>query len=150
MRCVSALLVLFIISVLCGAAYAAKSVRKIDVFGDLSCRDERPRLDNFAIAMRREPGLIGYVIAYGGRHSRRGEARARLTRIRDSLVRRHGLGEAQVRFIDGGYREDLTIELYAFPPGASPPTAEPTVDPAEVKMRPGRIKRSEMSCVGKG
>jgi len=41
--------------------------------------------------------------------------------------------------VDGGYREELTVELWVVPSGANPPSASPTVDPSEVK--PARAPR---------
>ena len=35
--------------------------------------------------------------------------------------------------VDGGYREELTVELWVVPSGATPPPNSPTVDPSEVK-----------------
>ena len=38
--------------------------------------------------------------------------------------------------MDGGYRENLTVELWIVPQGATAPTASPTVDPSEIKATP--------------
>jgi hypothetical protein len=44
--------------------------------------------------------------------------------------------------VDGGYKEDLTVELWIVPSGANPPTASPTVDPSEVKATPAPRPRA--------
>ena len=134
---------------LAGGASPMTADRKIDEFGNIRCGDEMARLDNYAIALQNEPGATGYIFVYAGRRSRRGEARARLARVKDHLVRRRGLSEGRIHFIDGGYREELTVDLYIIPAGAIPPTASPTVDPAEVQIRPGKIRKSELRCGGR-
>jgi hypothetical protein len=44
--------------------------------------------------------------------------------------------------VDGGFREDLTVELWIVPSGATPPENSPTVDPSEVQtIQPRRGRR---------
>ncbi|MBV8857759.1 MAG: hypothetical protein JOZ02_12560, partial [Acidobacteria bacterium] len=50
-----------------------------------------------------------------------------------------GITADRIVTVDGGYREELTVELWVVPSGATPPAASPTVDPSEVK--PARAPR---------
>lgn len=130
-----ALCLLLIVSpaILAAEALTVDSVRKFDDYGDLSIRDERARLDNFALELRANPNTIGYMIVYGGRHSRVGIARARAVRAKDYLVSR-SIAPERIVWIDGGFREELSHELYIFLREAPPPMAVPTVAPEEVQI----------------
>ena len=113
---------------------APTSFRKIDEYGRLSWSDERARLDNFAIEVKDYPEVVGYVVCYGGRVGREGEAVRRCTRAKNYLVGYRGLDAARVQTIDGGFREVSEVELWALPAGVTPPTGTPTVDRSGVKF----------------
>jgi hypothetical protein len=118
--------------------------RKIDEYGNIRFNDEKARLDNYAIALQNEPGAQGYVICYGGRRGRAGEAQARCDRAKNYLVNERQIDSSRVVTLDGGFREELTVELWVVPTGAQPPTASPTVDASEVQTtrpRPSRRGR---------
>ncbi len=116
------------------APFVADSIRKFDEYGDITIGDEKARLDNFAIELQREPHTVGYIIVYGGRRSRVGIAKTRALRAKNFLVEYRGVPSERLVWMDGGYREELTTELYILPRGVSAPTASPTVDPSEVKL----------------
>lgn len=112
--------------------------RKIDEYGDLSPGDERARLDNFAVEVKADPNTTAYVIAYAGRRARAHEARETAERAKNYLVSRRGVEPGRIVVIDGGHREERTVELYNFPKEAAAPSASPTVDPGEVITVKGR------------
>jgi hypothetical protein len=116
--------------------------RKIDEYGNIRFNDEKARLDNFAIELQNDPTAQGYIIAYGGRTGRTGEAQRRADRAKDYLVNTRGISADRIVTVDGGFREDLTVELWIVPQGATAPTASPTVDPSEVRTTaPSRRRR---------
>lgn len=115
--------------------------RKFDEYGNIAFNDEKARLDNYAIELQNNPGAQGVIIAYGGRVGRTGEAQARADRAKDYLVNTRGIDAGRIQTIDGGFREDLTVELWIVPTGAPPPTATPTVDASEVQMTTGKKPR---------
>jgi hypothetical protein len=108
------------------------STRKIDEYGNIRWGDEKARLDNLAIEARNDPTAVSYLVCYGGRRTREGEAARRCKRAADYLTKAAGIEAARVVTLDGGHREDLTVELWLLPAGSMPPTAAPTVDPSEV------------------
>jgi hypothetical protein len=120
---------------------APANPRKFDEYGNIRFNDEKARLDNFAVALQNEPGSQGVIIGYGGRRGRAGEAQARADRARDYLVNERGIEAGRITTIDGGYREELTVELWIVPTGATPPTASPTVDASEVQTAPTPRRR---------
>lgn len=119
----------------------AAQPRKVDEYGNIRFNDEKARLDNFAIALQNEPGSSGTIIAYGGRRGRSTDAQQRADRARDYLVNERGIDASRIQTIDGGLREELTVELWIVPTGATPPTASPTVDASE-QVAPAPRRRS--------
>ena len=117
------------------------SLRKFDEYGNIHWSDEKLRLDNVADELRGEPTLRVYIICYGGRRGRAGEARRKCARAAGYLSKARGIEAARVFTSDGGFREDLTVELWPFPVGAVTPTGSPTVDPSEVTIIKDSPKR---------
>jgi hypothetical protein len=118
------------------ALVAPKTPRKVDEYGNIRFNDEKARLDNFAIELQNDPTAQGYLICYGGRRGRAGEAQRRCDRAKDYLVTTRGIDASRIVTVDGGYKEELSVELWVVPSGATPPTASPTVQPSEVKTTP--------------
>ena len=112
-----------------------------DKFGDVSPESEAARLDTFAVILSESTSLNGYVIAYAGRIACAGEGLLRATRARDYLINRRGIASARVKAIDGGYREEVTVELYALPIGVEPPAIAPTLSRSQI-----RLIRSNFRC----
>ncbi len=121
----------------------AQDAPKFDEFGDVNCEDEMARLDNLAVQVQNEPETVGHIIVYGGRSGRRGEARARASRIKTYLVKIRGMDASRILTIDGGYRENLMVEIWMWPRRLGVPKASPTIHPKDVKFKKGRIKRRE-------
>ena len=120
-------------------------MREIDEYGNIRFNDEKARLDNYAIALQNEPGAQGTIICYGGRVGRAGEAQARCDRAKNYLVNERGIDASRISTVDGGFREELTVELWVVPTGAQPPTVSATVDPSEVPSRPSAALPSPCS-----
>jgi hypothetical protein len=124
----------------CTVSFPAQPIaRKVDEYGNIKFNDEKARLDNYAIELQNDPTAQGYLVCYGGRTGRTGEAQRRCDRAKNYLVNTRGITADRIVTVDGGYREELTVELWVVPSGANPPSASPTVDPSEVK--PARAPR---------
>jgi hypothetical protein len=115
--------------------------RKVDEYGKLRWGDERARLDNFGIEVRNDPEAVGYIVGYGGRRSHHGEAASRIERAKRYLATVRDIDASRLVTIDGGYREELTVELWALPKDVTPPAPSPTVDPTEVEFIKPMSKR---------
>jgi hypothetical protein len=107
---------------------------KVDEYGNIKFEDEKARLDNYAIELQNDPEFVGYIVGYGGRRSRRGEASRRTERAKRYVVTVRGIDASRLLTIDGGYREELTVELKIRHKTLPPPEPFPTVDPSEVKF----------------
>jgi hypothetical protein len=108
-----------------------------DQYGNISFGDEKARLDNFAIRMTGSPTLRGIIIAYGGRRGRIAEAKKRAERAKNYLVKVRGIEPWRIVAGDGGYREDLTVELFLRPIADSVISrihSYPTLLPSDVEL----------------
>jgi hypothetical protein len=99
----------------------------LDTYHDVPFEVEKSALDNFAVSLLEDPENQGYIVAYAGRRGRGAEARERAARAKNYLINEHGLKAERIAAIDGGYREEFTVELYLVPRGAPAPTPTPTV-----------------------
>ena len=106
--------------------------RKFDEYARLAAPAAEKRLDAFALELKSDAGLTGYIIAYGGRRSSPDEAQQMADAAGEYLGNKHGLKDGRILVGVGGYREEPGFELWLAPPGAAPPMATPTVDPSEV------------------
>ena len=135
----------------CSFSVAADVIgpRKFDEYADLRFNDEKARLDNFAIQLQQEPGAQGYYVIFG---SCEGEADQRSARAVDYLVSTRGIERSRITVVNGGCREQLTVELWIRPTGATEPvpTNSATVSPcpecrraAPTRRRRGARRRGE-------
>lgn len=110
--------------------------RKFDEFPSVAFDDDKARLDNLAIELQNTPNATGYIIAYGGRTSRMGQADRLGARAKDYLVKFRGMDASRIVVVNGGYRDTDYYELWIVPQGAQTPQASPTVDPSQVRPGP--------------
>jgi hypothetical protein len=106
----------------------AEVARKFDEYGDIRFNDEKARLDNYAIELQNQPSNTGTIVVFG---NCAGAGQARGDRAKDYLVNTRGIDAGRLTVIDGGCREDLVVELWIVPSGATAPTPtnSATVDP---------------------
>lgn len=95
--------------------------------------------------MQSDPLAQGYIIVYGGKYGKRNEVKAKIADIKANLKNRR-LSANRVTFIDGGFRENLSVELWLMEKGKSPPIPTPTVDAKDVKLK-GLARIINSSCM---
>ncbi|HEX5706848.1 MAG TPA: hypothetical protein VFX96_06115 [Pyrinomonadaceae bacterium] len=123
-------------SVACATAVSRDDVsaRLADSYGRVNNEEHGAHLDSFFDALQNEPGATGYIVAYAGRRARAGEAMMWGERAKNYLVGERQVSGERVVVMDGGFREELTVELFIVATGAQPPVASPTVEPSEVEI----------------
>ena len=109
-------------------------IEKFDSFGILSLANEKVRLENFASALKNQPGAQGYVLSYGGRRGFAGEAKAIGERLKAYLVNDGDIHADRIVTVEGGFRQKIAVDLWVVPTGAVPPTPAPSVDPSDVRL----------------
>ncbi len=115
--------------------------RQFDICCGCSFDDQKARLDNLAVELQAEPSSTTYVIAYGGRTSRIGQANLLGERARDYLVTNRAIDQSRIVVINGGFREEDCVELWIVPSGSTPPQPTPTVGAGDVRPAPSTPRR---------
>ena len=80
------------------------------------------------------PKIQVYIIGYAGRRARIGEPLARANRAKAYLRTLAGFEKVDIVTIDGGYRDEASVQLYLRLPGGSEPYPAPMVCPEEIKL----------------
>lgn len=138
-------------------AQAVTETQKIDEFGAIKCCDFGARMDNAAIYQRANPGSQIHLIFYNARKHSWWRWNARLKKREPALINPiRGEFSGFVRGVrqraafqkfdlktfvirNGGYRENLEVEVWIVPPGADPPKLAPTVDEKIIKLQKGTL-----------
>ena len=116
--------------------------REFDECDNCTFDDQKARLDNLAVELQNDPTTHAYVIAYGGRTSPIGQVERLMTRARDYLTHERAIDASRITIVNGGFREEDSVELWIVPSGAAPPRATPTVQAGDLKPSgPVRRKR---------
>jgi hypothetical protein len=113
--------------------------REFDECNSCSFDDQKARLDNLAVELQNDPSTRGYIIAYGGRMSPLGQVEKLMNRSRDYLITQRGIDASRIVVVNGGFREEDSVELWLVPSGAAAPTPTPTVQAGDVN--PGKPAR---------
>lgn len=112
-----------------------QAAQLFDTYPNIRFNDEKARLDNFATAIRQEPNSKAYIVVYGQRTCAPGEAKGRANRARRYLVNTRGVEDYRVVTMTPGYKDDLTVELYLVPLGATLPKTTPTYTKCQQQRR---------------
>jgi len=113
--------------------------REFDECNNCTFDDQKARLDNLAVELQNDPSTRGYILAYGGRMSPVGQVNKLMSRARDYLVTQRGIDASRLVVVNGGFREEDSVELWIVPSGAAAPLPTPTVQAGEVN--PGKPRR---------
>ena len=111
----------------CGAAtipLPRATSRRFDEFPDITRNNEKARLDNFGIELQNDPTATAYVVVYPGRKGKRGDVQHHSSRIVEYLVHSRGLDERRIVTLVGPVRDELFVELWITPQGATPPNPQ--------------------------
>ena len=127
---------------------------KVDEFGDIYSGDMKARLDNFAVSLLADPTIQGYFIYYGGRFygkyggpkrlGRRGEIEARANWLRDYMLNQRGFNPNRIVMVNGGFREEWTVQLWLVPREGKAPVLTPTVQPEEIEFMKEKVRRRRL------
>jgi len=113
--------------------------REFDECNNCTFDDQKARLDNLAVELQNDPSTRAYILAYGGRMSPIGQVEKLMSRARDYLVTQRGIDASRLVVVNGGFREEDSVELWIVPSGASAPQPTPTVQAGDVN--PGKARR---------
>jgi hypothetical protein len=109
--------------------------REFDECINCTFDDQKARLDNLAVELQNDPSTRAYIIAYGGRMSPVGQVEKLMSRAREYIVTQRGIDASRLTVVNGGYREEDSVELWIVPSGAAAPRPTPTVQAGEIKRK---------------
>ena len=109
--------------------------QEFDECNSCSLDDQKARLDNLVVEMQNDPSTRAYIIAYGGRMSPLNKVEKLMSRAREYLITQRGIDASRVVTVNGGFREEDSVELWIVPSGAAAPRATPTVQAGDVNRR---------------
>jgi hypothetical protein len=112
--------------------------REFDECNKCSYDDQKARLDNLAVELQNDPSTRAYILAYGGRMSPLGQVEKLMNRSRDYLITKRGIDASRIEIVNGGFREEDSVELWIVPSGAAPPKPTPTVQMSDLPGKPRR------------
>jgi hypothetical protein len=102
-------------------------------YGNLSTQDERRLLDNLAVQLRKSDAIV-YFLIYAGQRACVGEARKRASRAKNYLVSKYGIAGGRIVWKDGGFKPDLSTEIWLLPRGSSLPRPQASLDRSNVQF----------------
>ena len=106
-----------------------------DQYAGLSRKDEELHLDKIAGSLgKKGSDSVLYIVAYAGRSACISEAEWRANRAKKYLVETHGIPDDRIVAVDGGFRENLAIELFVLAKNACGPFPTPTVRASAVQI----------------
>ena len=109
--------------------------QEFDECNSCSLNDQKARLDNLGVELQNDPSTRAYIIAYGGRMSPLGQGQKLMSRAREYLVSHRGIDASRLTVVNGGFREEDSVELWLVPSGAAAPQPSPTVQMGDIKTR---------------
>jgi len=115
--------------------------REFDECNSCSLDDQKARLDNLAVELQNDPSTRAYILAYGGRMSPLGQVEKLMSRSRDYLITQRGIDASRIVVVNGGFREEDSVELWLVPSGVAAPTPTPTVQAGEVNQGKKKPRR---------
>jgi len=95
--------------------------RKFDEFPAISRNDEKARLDNYAVELQSDPQSTAYIVIHPGRTGSPADIHKHTSRVVDYLVNSRDLDVRRLVTLVGETRDDLMVELWSCPQGATPP-----------------------------
>jgi len=113
-------------------------------FGNVRSYEAHARLDNYVIQLfelkEKDPSWRGYIIVYAGRRSYRGEAQFKANCYKNYLVRVRRMDPGSLFAIDGGFRDEIRVDLFYGHVDYYPPVLLPTVSPKKAQVINQRLK----------
>ena len=127
----------------CAVDLPCNGIPRFAEYGNIRARDERAVLDDLAEALRMSPDQIVYVQVYAGQEACVNEARLRALRIKNYLIKKYAIAAERIVWRDGGFRPDLSTELWLLPKTKPLPEPSPRLPRANKLL--GKCKLPSLS-----
>lgn len=105
-------------------------------YGNLALADEKLVLDRLAkYLMNSGAGSIAYLVVYSGQSACMGEAEWRASRAQRYMVHAHSINVNRIITVDGGFRDNLTVEIFTAAVDSCGPFTAPTLLPSSAHIQ---------------
>lgn len=101
---------------------------KIDTYGLISFDQVRAKLEQFAEALKKQPGAMAYI-RFSRRKNETVEAQSAAVNAKQYLFEKFDIEKDRIRVDDGGIQEEFKIELWLVPQGSYLPEVQPKTNP---------------------
>ncbi|HKO62113.1 MAG TPA: hypothetical protein VJV03_13195 [Pyrinomonadaceae bacterium] len=101
--------------------------KKVDSYGLIPFDQVRRKLDLFAVALKKQPGAMGYI-RFSRPKNNLDEVQKAAEEAKQYLVERFDIEKDGIRIDDGGTREEFMIELWLIPLGSYLPKVSPNIN----------------------
>jgi len=95
--------------------------RPFDEMGDILISDWLARADSFAVELQNNPSAKGYIVAYGVPNKLPGWPFRRASQVKGYLVSARGIDAERIELVYGGYRDNVTYQLWIVDAGTQLP-----------------------------
>lgn len=113
-------------------------------YGNIGFSDEKALLDHLASSFRKVPDHVIYFLVYSDWRSCQRQGKARAVRAKNYLVKHHGIKAERVVWKDGGFRNDLSVEVWLVGSDVDTPERFPIFDQTKLKqMRKRRCHKGK-------
>ena len=119
---------LFLSSITCFASGKAADVLAFDRYGRMSWEEEEKRLEAFAVQLKKQPQMIGYIYVREAQISCAGYALSHAIGVTRYLIQNYEVPWNRVSWKDLGYGDGFEVSLWLFPAG-QPPLYVPEYQP---------------------
>ncbi len=120
---------LFLSSITCFASKkVAADVLPFDRYGRMSWEEEEKRLEAFAVQLKNQPQMIGYIYVREAQISCAGYALSHAIGVTKYLIQNYEVPWNRVSWRDLGYGDGFEVSLWLFPAG-QPPLYVPKYQP---------------------
>jgi hypothetical protein len=122
------------------------SIPRFAEYGNIGFSDEKALLDHLASSFRKVPDHVIYFLVYSDWRSCQRQSKARAVRAKNYLVKHHGIKAERVVWKDGGFRSDLSVEVWLVGSDEDTPEPFPIFDQSKLEqMRRRRCHKGKAS-----
>lgn len=108
----------------------------LDQYSVIAPSEERKYLDRLAQRLKNgPPDSIAYIMSYAGQQACNSESDWRAKRARQYLIESHAIPTSRLVTVNGGFKENWTVELYLRSRADCGPLPNPTLIRTQVRVR---------------
>ena len=129
----------------CPVDLPCNGIPRFAEYGNIRASDERAVIDSLGKQLRLSSDEMVYIMIYAGQEACVDEARLRALRIKKYLVKKYAIATDRIVLKDGGFKVELSTELWLLPRSSRLPDVSPQLDRANKII--GKCKLPSLSSL---